>query len=209
VAQRLHYLFADTGAFYRAITFLALDQNLELRNHEQLAALAGRVRLDLTPDLGDDERQYTILADGRDITPDIHTPAVDSSVSVVAAVPGVRAALLSAQRALAARGRVIMAGRDIGTVVLPDADLKLYIDAGLEERAERRFQQRITNGERADLDAIRDGLRQRDLIDSGRDTAPLLRAADAIYLDTSTLTLEQAIDAVYQIVMDWKPSEAQ
>jgi cytidylate kinase len=202
----LNYLFADTGAFYRAITFLALDRHLNLLNHEQLIELAGRVRLDLTPDLGDDDRQYTILADGRDITPHVHTPAVDSSVSIVAAVPGVRAALLNAQRALAARGRVIMAGRDIGTVVLPDADLKLYIDAGLEQRAARRFQQRLANGEPADLDAIREGLRRRDQIDSGRVTAPLLRATDAVYLDTSALTLEQAIDAVYQIVMAWQPA---
>lgn len=205
VAQRIGYLFVDTGAFYRAITFLALEQHSAPRESAQVVALAERVHLDMTPNLADDGRQYTLLADGRDITPYIHSPHVDAYVSAVAAIPGVRAAMLGAQRALAQRGRVIMAGRDIGTVVLPDADLKIYIDASLEKRAERRYQQRIRNGEPADLDAIREGLRQRDLVDSGRETAPLLRAQDAKYLDTSNLTFEEAVEAVYQIILAWQP----
>jgi len=206
VAQRIGYLFVDTGAFYRAITFLALEQHIEPRDSAQVVALAEHVDLDMTPDLAGDGRQYTLLADGRDITPDIHSPHVDAHVSVVAAVPGVRTAILGAQRALAERGRVIMAGRDIGTVVLPHADLKIYIDASLEQRAERRFQQRIANGDPANLDAIREGLRQRDLVDSGRETAPLLRAQDAEYLDTSNLTFEEAVEAVHRIILAWRPS---
>lgn len=200
VAQQIGYLFVDTGAFYRAITLLALKQHIDVQNTEQVAALARRTRLDMKPDLADDGRQYTLLADGRDITLDIHSPDVDAHVSVVSANPGVREALLDAQRAIAARGGVIMAGRDIGTVVLPDADLKIYIDASLDKRAERRSQQRLRNGEPADLSEIREGLRRRDTIDSQRDVAPLLRAPDAVYLDTSNLTLAQTIDAVYQIV---------
>ena len=105
-----------------------------------------------------------------------------------------------------ARGNVIMAGRDIATVVLPDADLKIYIDASLDKRAERRYDQRISNGEPADLDAIRQGLADRDRIDSEREAAPLLRTPDAVYLDTTNLTLEQAIEATYQIIQDWTPS---
>jgi len=96
-----------------------------------------------------------------------------------------------------------MVGRDIGTVVLPDADLKIYIDASLEKRAERRYAQRISNGEPADLAQISEGLRQRDTIDSQRDVAPLLRAPDAVYLDTTMLSLEQAVEAAYQIVVGW------
>lgn len=207
VAQRIGYLFVDTGAFYRAITLLALEQKLDLSDSAQLVSLAQQAHLDMTPDLADDGRQYTFLANGRDITCEIHSPAVDASVSIVAANPGVRAAILDAQRALATRGRVIMAGRDIGTVVLPDADLKIYIDASLEKRARRRYQQRICNGEPADLDVIQEGLAGRDTIDSGRDVAPLLRTPDAVYLDTSDLTLEEAIDAAHQIIQQWTPNK--
>lgn len=198
VAKRIGYLFVDTGAFYRAVTLLALEENIDVHNAEAVTTLARRAQLDMTPDLAADGRQYTLLADGRDITLDIHAPQVDANVSAVAANPGVRAALLDAQRSIAARGNVIMAGRDIATVVLPDADIKIYIDASLDQRAERRYQQRLKNGEPADLDEIREGLRKRDETDSQRDVAPLLRTPDAVYLDTSDLTLEQAIDSFYQ-----------
>jgi len=204
IAQRLGYLFVDTGAFYRAVTFLALERDVPFDDPDALASLAQNVRLDMTPDLGNDGRQYTLLADGRDITPHLHSPAVDAYVSVTAATPGVRAALLDAQRRVAARGRVIVAGRDIGTVVLPDADLKIYLDASLDERARRRYAQRISAGEPADLDAIRRGLAERDAIDSQREIAPLLRAPDAVYVDTTGLPLEAAIETVLQIIYGWK-----
>jgi cytidylate kinase len=207
VAQQIGYLFADTGAFYRAITLLALEQNLDLADPAAITTLCEQVRLDMTPDLSNDGRQYTLLANGRDITWEIHSPEVDAHVSAAAAIPGVRAALLAVQREIAERGHVIMVGRDIGTVVLPDADLKIYIDASLEQRAERRYWQRINNGEAADLNVIREGLRQRDTTDSGRDVAPLLLAHDAVYIDTSALTLEEAVNAVYQIVKEWHPAE--
>lgn len=208
VAQRIGYLFVDTGAFYRAITLLALENQIDPRDSDRVVALARRVRFDMTPDLGNDGRQYTLLADGRDITPAIHSPQVDAHVSVVAADAGVRSAMLDVQRGLAMRGRVIMAGRDIGTVVLPDADLKIYVDASLDKRAERRYRQRLCGGEPADLESIREGLRRRDEIDSGREVAPLLRAPDAVYLDTSAMTLDEAIEAVYQIVVQWRPARA-
>jgi cytidylate kinase len=205
VAQRIGYLFVDTGAFYRAITLLALEQHLDLHDSDQLVALVQRSDLDMTPDLADDGRQYTFLADGRDITHAIHSPEVDANVSIIAADRGVRAAILDAQRALATRGNVIMAGRDIGTVVLPDADLKIYIDASVEKRAERRYEQRIRNGESADLNTIRAGLIDRDDKDSTRESAPLTRTPDAVYLDTSDLDFAQSVDAAYQIILNWTP----
>jgi len=200
VSQRIEYLFIDTGAFYRAITLLAIERQLNFDDPQQIAQLAQKTRLDMTPDPGDDQRQYTLLADGEDITLKIHSPLVDSKVSVVAANPAVRDALMDVQRMVARRGKAILAGRDIGTVVLPDADLKVYIDASLDIRAERRYQQRIDNGETADLDAIREAMRARDQYDSSRKTAPLQRANDAIYLDTTTLTLDESIEALYQII---------
>ncbi|MBI5959978.1 MAG: (d)CMP kinase [Chloroflexi bacterium] len=206
IAQQIGYLFVDTGAFYRAVTLLALEQHLDLHHSGQLITLVERTRLDMTPELADDDRQFTFLADERDITCDLHSAEVDHSVSIIAADQEVRAALLNPQRLLAARGRVIMAGRDIGTVILPDADLKIYIDATLDKRAERRYEQRLRNGEPADLDEIRESLRRRDEVDSSRTNAPLLRAPDAIYLDTTSLNLEESIAAAYQIIQNGKPS---
>jgi cytidylate kinase len=208
LAQRLGYIFADTGMFYRAVTFLALERDLDFDNPDQLTALASSVHLDLTPELADDGRQCTILADGRDITPYIHSPQVDAHVSIVAAISGVRAALLDVQRAVAARKQVIMAGRDIGTVVLPDADLKIYIDASLEQRALRRYRQRIAHGDTTNLDSIRNGLSNRDRVDSERATAPLYQAEDAIYLDTSDLSFAESVEAAYRIVTSWQAHSA-
>lgn len=205
VAQRIGYLFFDTGALYRALTLVALEHHIDMNDSDALVALAQRVDLDMTPDLKNDGRQCTVLADGRDITPRIHDPKVDAHVSIVSAIPGVRNTLLGVQRAIARRGRIIMAGRDIGTVVLPDAELKLYIDASLEQRAQRRYQQRLDKGEPADLDSIREGLLARDALDSGREVAPLLRAPDAVNVDTSDLTLEESVEAVYRLIMEWCP----
>lgn len=203
VAQRIGYLFVDTGAFYRAITLLALEQQIDPEDSDRVVELALTAHFDMTPDLKHDGRQFTFLADDIDITTHLHAPQVDDYVSVVAADGNVRATILDAQRRLASRGKVIMAGRDIGSVVLPDADLKIYIDASLEKRAERRYLQRIANNEPADLDTIREGLRKRDEIDSTRDVAPLLRPSDAVYLDTTKLTLGQAIDATHHIILTW------
>lgn len=207
VAQKIGYLFVDTGAFYRAVTWLALENHVDPKDAAPVVALTQQAHLDMTPDLADDGRQFTLLVNSRDITNDLHSPGVDANVSAVAANPGVRAALFHTQRVLAARGRVIMAGRDIGTVILPDADLKIYIDASLEQRAQRRYDQRRRDGEPADRDEILRGLLKRDKTDSERVDAPLLRAPDAIYLDTTHLDLAQSIEKAYQIVLSWKPSK--
>ncbi len=204
IARRLDYLFIDTGAFYRGLTLLALENNVDPHDSPSIVNLAHFTRLDMKPAHIDDGRQYTFLADDRDITHAINSPQVDAKVSIVAAHSDVRAAVLQTQRDLAVRGKIIMAGRDIGTVVLPNADLKLYIDASLDKRAERRYQQRLRNGEQADLALIREGLRRRDEIDSGRDTAPLLQAVDAILIDTTDLSLDEAIEAAYRIILDYE-----
>ncbi len=202
-ARRIGYLFVDTGAFYRAITLLALENHIDPAASAQVVALTHAATFDMTPDLNDDGRQFTFWTNGVDITPRLHHPDVDAHVSTIAANGEVRAAVLEAQRQLATRGRVIMAGRDIGSVVLPDADLKIYIDASLEKRAERRYNQRVANNEPADLDAIREGLRQRDEIDSTREVAPLHQPEDAVYLDTTDLTLDESIEHTLQIIRNW------
>jgi len=199
LARRLGYLFVDTGAFYRAVTWLALQREIDPHASDQVAALARQTHLDMHPRPNADP-PYRFLADGRDITAHLHTPEVDAYVSVVAANADVRTAVLEAQRQLARRGRVIMAGRDIGSVVLPDADLKIYIDANLEERARRRYRQRLAEGVAEDLESIRKGLLARDRLDSSRDVAPLTRLPDAVYLDTSNMNLQEAVEAAYRIV---------
>lgn len=203
IARQLGYLFADTGAFYRAITFLALEQSIDLTDEAALTELARQSNLDMTPDVADDGRQCTLLANGHDITSHLNTPQVDENVSRVAAIPGVRAALLDIQRAIAARGKVIMAGRDIGTVILPNADLKLFINASLDARAERRYRQRLAHGEAANLNTIRAGLHKRDEADTSRDVSPLARADEAIYLDTSSLTFDETVEAVRKLILEY------
>jgi len=147
LARRLGYVFFDTGVMYRAVSLAALEHGVSIDDPVSLTELAERVTIDVTEPTMDDGRFNTVLLDGRDATWDIRTPAVEAIVSPVSAVPGVRRALIEQQRRIGRRGRVIMIGRDIGTVVLPGADLKLFIDASLEVRARRRHAELLERGE--------------------------------------------------------------
>jgi cytidylate kinase len=208
VARDLGYLFVDTGAFYRAVTLAALRVGAADADEPVLAEIARSVRLDITPDRDADERDYTILLEGEDVTWAIHAPAVDANVSRIAAMGGVRMALNARYRLLAARGPIIMAGRDIGTVVLPDADLKIYLDASPEARAERRYRQRVAGGQQADLDEILEAMRSRDQYDSQRAIAPLRRHPEAVYITTDGLDIDTVIGRVKQIIVNWQPPGA-
>ncbi|MEP7285845.1 MAG: (d)CMP kinase [Chloroflexota bacterium] len=201
VAQDLHYLFVDTGAFYRGVTLAAIRAELTNAHEAALVALAEHCTLDITPDLDTDGRQYTLLLDSEDVTWEIRQPSVESHVSRIAAVGGVREVLNRKYRTLAEHGCVIMVGRDIGTVVLPNADLKIYLDASVEARATRRSLQRVAAGEQADYDEILAAMRQRDALDSQRAVAPLTQAADAHYLDTSHLDVDGVIKAIKQLIV--------
>ncbi|MBC7225542.1 MAG: (d)CMP kinase, partial [Anaerolineae bacterium] len=149
LAKELGYLYLDTGVMYRAVTLEALRAGVDIADEEAVVALAHRLRIEVLPPGPEhrDGRPYTVLADGRDVTWEIRTPEVDAAVSPVSAYPGVREVLTEAQRQIGRRGRVVMVGRDIGTVVLPDADLKIYLDASPEERARRRYLERLDRGE--------------------------------------------------------------
>jgi cytidylate kinase len=176
---------------YRAVTWAALSRNLSIGDEVAVTELAQRLRIDVTPPTMDDGRQYTVLADGVDITWDIRTPEVNANVSQVSAYPGVRRAMVVQQRRVAAKGPVVMVGRDIGTVVLPDADLKLYLDASVEERARRRWQEERARDEETDYGPVLASMRRRDDIDSHRKASPLRVAADAIILDTTGLSIDE------------------
>ncbi len=200
LAHRLGYLYFDTGVMYRAVTWAALLRGIPIEDEPAVALLAEQLRIDVTPPTADDGRQYTVLADGVDVTWAIRTPEVDANVSPVSAYPGVRRALVAQQRRVAAGGRVVMVGRDIGTVVLPDADLKLYLDASVEERARRRWREVRTRGEEADYKGVLVSMRRRDKIDSNREVAPLCVAEDAVVVDTTDLSIEEVLAEVKRLV---------
>jgi cytidylate kinase len=197
-ALRVGYRFCDTGLLYRAVTWLSLARGVSPEDSGTLRYLATEV--ELAPDGAG--RLSRVLVDGIDRTADVHTPPVDTAVSAVSAVPELRTALLERQRALAASGGIVMAGRDIGTVVLPDADLKLFLDASVEERARRRAEERGLDLAGPEADGILEALRVRDRLDSTRAVAPLHPAADARIIATDGNRLEDTVDAVVNAILD-------
>ena len=192
-ALQLGYRFCDTGLLYRAATWLALRRGVRSEDPAGLVALVPEI--ELVPD--GDGRLSHVSIEGIDATEDVHSPQVDEAVSAVSRVAELRAALLERQRDLAAQpGGIIMAGRDIGTVVLPDADLKIFLDASVEERARRRAEERGVDPDSAEGRFILAQLRRRDDLDSTRAVAPLRPAEDAIHVVTDGNRFEQTVDAV-------------
>jgi len=200
LARCLGYLYFDTGLMYRAVTWAALARDIPIDDEAAVTALAEGLRIDVVPPTVDDGRQCTVLADGVDVTWAVRTPEVDANVSPVSAYPGVRRALVVQQRRVAAAGPVVMVGRDVGTIVLPDADLKLYLDATVEERARRRWREVRARGEAAGYEAVLDSMRRRDEIDSRRAVAPLRVADGAAVVETTDLTIEEVLAAVERLV---------
>lgn len=196
LADALGYLFFDTGVMYRAVTWLALQRGLNLQDEAALTTLAETVDIDVRPPSQNDGRMYDIWVADNDITWEIRRPEVDRNVSLVASHAGVRRALSQQQRRIGLRGNVVMVGRDIGTVVLPEADLKIYLDASAEERARRRYDEIISRGGAADYDEILADVRRRDAIDSTRDVAPLRAAGDAVIVNSDGLDAEQVFKQV-------------
>ena len=202
LAQRLDYLYLDTGVMYRAVTWAALEQDLNISNQKSITALAQRLHIDVLPPTVDDGRQYTVLADGQDITWAIRDAAVEAGVSPVSTYPGVRKALVAQQRRIGAQGKVVMVGRDIGTIVMPDAKLKIYLDASPDERATRRYHELIQRGQQPNYDSVLTNIQSRDKIDSGREVAPLQAADDALVLDTTDLSIDKVLDMIQGLVYD-------
>jgi cytidylate kinase len=196
LADALGYLFFDTGVMYRAVTWAALRRGIPISDEAAVTALAESVQIDVRPPSRQDGRPCDVLLDGVDITWETRRPEVDANVSPVSAYAGVRRALTAQQRRIGLRGRVVMVGRDIGTVVLPEAELKIYLDASAEERARRRYLELIQRGEQADYEQVLAGVRRRDEIDSGRAVAPLRPAQDAIILDSDKLTADEVFARV-------------
>jgi cytidylate kinase len=200
LAQALGYLYFDTGVMYRAVTWLALRRGMEIGDEAAITTLAQQAQIDVRPPSVQDGRAYDVIVDGQDITWDIRRPEVDGNVSPVSAYAGVRKALSAQQRRIGTRGKVVMVGRDIGTVILPKADLKIYLDASVEERARRRHEELHQRGESANYDLILQAMRKRDQIDSHRKVAPLRPADDAHILCSDGLDANQVLELAKVLV---------
>jgi len=202
LAHRLGYLYFDTGGMYRAVTCAAIRRGVPIEDEPAVSELAEKIVITVTRPTVDDGRQYDVYADDEDITWAIRSPEVEVNVSPVSAYPDVRRALTRQQRTIGLRGDVVMVGRDIGTVVLPEADLKIYLDASAEERALRRCTEKLERGESADYREVLEATRRRDQIDSTRATAPLKAADDAIILATDDLDIDGVVEAITEIIAE-------
>jgi cytidylate kinase len=199
VASHLDALLFDTGAIYRAVTLAALRHGISVEDADALRDLAEDVHITLAPPSKHDGRLVDVLLNGEDVTWEIRTPEIDSNVSAVSAHPGVREALLGTQRAIADNARVVMVGRDIGTVVVPDAGVKIYLNASVEERARRRLIDLQDKGIETTYDHVLKDLEARDAYDSGRDTAPLRAAEDAVLVETDGKTIPDVVREIESI----------
>jgi len=202
LADYLGYLYFDTGNMYRAVTWAAIKMFGRVNVDEEVSSLAEKVMIDIQPSKVDDGRSVNVLLDGEDITWEIRRPEVDANVSEVSAYKRVRAAMTAQQRRIGMRGGVVMVGRDIGTVVFPEAELKIYLVASVEERAKRRFNEVTSRGEHTDFECILDALRKRDAYDAGRKLSPMKPAEDAVILDTDKLSIDEVVDKVIHLIED-------
>ncbi|MBI5944879.1 MAG: (d)CMP kinase [Chloroflexi bacterium] len=199
LADALGYLFFDTGIMYRAITWIALQRDLDLRDESAITILAQTAQIDIRPPSVGDGRACDVVIADKDVTWDMRDGNVEANVSVVSAYAGVRRALSEQQRRIGLRGKVVMVGRDIGTVVLPEADIKIYLDASAEERAKRRHDELIARGEESDYREILRKVIERDRIDSTRAVAPLRPADDAVIIDSDKMNAEQVFEHVLKL----------
>jgi len=202
LARQLNYLYFDTGVMYRAVTWAALQRGIPIEDEPAISKLAEEVHIDVLQPAVDDGRQYTVCVDGEDVTWDLRRPEVDHQVSPVSAYPGVRVALTAQQRRVGQQGKVVMVGRDIGTVVLPEAPLKIYLEASAEERARRRYRENLRRGQECNRQDILCDMRRRDKIDSERAAAPLRPATDAVIIDTTNLTIDQVMERINQLIKE-------
>jgi cytidylate kinase len=200
LAQALGFLFFDTGVMYRAVTCAALDQHIPIEDEKAITDLANHIQIDVRPPSISDERLSDVLINGKDVTWEIRTSEVEANVSAVSAYRGVRKALSEQQRRIGLRGKVVMVGRDIGTVVLPDAEHKFYLDASVEVRAKRRFEELRGRNEPAVYQDILNAMQRRDQIDTTRAIAPLRAADDAVILDSDHLDAEQVLEYVRRLI---------
>lgn len=196
LAKDYGYIYTDTGAMYRSVTYLAIQHHVDFDDEEQLVALIKRYPITFKQT----ETGQLIFVDGQDVTEAIRQPEVTNNVSVVSAHEKVRHELVRQQQKIAENGGVVMDGRDIGTVVLPKAEVKIFLVASVIERAERRFKENQSKGIATDFDTLKKEIEQRDYLDSNREVSPLKQAEDAVRIDTTGLSIEEVVAAIKAVV---------
>lgn len=200
VARRLHYTYIDTGAMYRAVTWAALKESCSSENTEGIQQLLKKTDISLKYPEG----QLQVYVNGENVTAAIRTPQISRSVSEYARLPAVRQAMLTQQRQMAGQGGVVMDGRDIGTQVLPDAEVKIFLTASIAERAGRRWRELKNKGFDTELEELTREIAQRDRMDSQREVAPLKQAPDAILVDTTGRSIDAVVEAILLIYKERK-----
>ncbi|MDQ0481957.1 (d)CMP kinase [Guptibacillus hwajinpoensis] len=198
VADYLSFLYIDTGAMYRALTYKAIEREIDLENGPLLKELLNETVIDLK--VGEEEQH--VFLDNKDVTTDIRSYNVTNNVSFVARQSEVREEMVKRQKVLADKGGVVMDGRDIGTHVLPNSELKVFLIASVEERASRRYKELIEKGIEADYNTIKDEIALRDKRDSEREVAPLVKANDASEIDTTSMTISEVVDCILQLAKE-------
>ncbi len=194
-AEKLQYTYIDTGAMYRALTLKALRTETNLDAEMAITELLRQSTIELVPS----EEGQRVLLDGEDVSEEIRFPNISSNVSKVAAHAAMREIMVDRQHEMASRGGVVMDGRDIGTAVLPQAELKVFMSATVEERARRRFEDNNNRGIASSIEKLQEEIALRDKLDSEREASPLVQAEDAIYLDTTSLTIDEAANAILKL----------
>ncbi|MDO4903481.1 MAG: (d)CMP kinase [Limosilactobacillus sp.] len=197
VAKKFNYVYCDTGAMYRVVTLAALNRGIDLGDTDKIGELAKQIKISFAPG----EPEQKVFLDGEEVTTDIRQGRIDQSVSAVAAVPAVREEMTNIQRQIAEEGGIVMDGRDIGSTVLPNAPVKIFMVATAYERARRRYVENKEKGiETASLEELQKEIELRDKKDSSRKVSPLTQAPDAIRLDTTDLTIDQVVDKISEII---------
>lgn len=196
VAERLNLIYIDTGAMYRAVCVKALRNNIEPEEIEKIE----KILKDISIKINKKDGKQQVLLDGEDVTEEIRTPLVDSYVAKFAAIKQVREKMTPLQREMRSEGNIIMEGRDITTVVFPDAEVKIYLDAEVEERAKRRYKQNLEKGINCTYEEVLKSIKERHILETTREIAPLRQAEDAVYLDTTKLSIEEVVQRVVEII---------
>ena len=201
IARELGFLYIDTGAIYRAITWKVLKNNININDEDMISSMVSDTCINIeranSKSLND---YYHIFVDGEDVTEEIRNPMIDQNVSQIARLPKIRKQLIYLQRKLAEKGNIVMEGRDIGSVILPQADIKFYFTASEEERIRRRYKELIDKGYSIDYEVVKKQIIQRDKIDSKRKYAPLIKAKDAILIDSTDKSIEEIKDKILKII---------
>lgn len=195
VATKLGYIYCDTGAMYRAVTFAARKKGIPFDDNQKLSELMKEIQITFLPG----ENEQKVFVNDEEVTQAIRQPEITNNVSAVAAQPGVRESLTNRQQEIAAQGGIVMDGRDIGTTVLPNAQVKIFLIASVHQRAVRRFKENQEKGINTPLEVLEEEIKLRDYKDSHREISPLTKAADAIELDTTSLTIEEVVNQIMKI----------